>query len=370
MNALWDLAVIGGGVFGTSLAALAAATGKSVGLIEQFTIGSPRATSHGSRNLSVPWVKPGQIEATKFSIEFWQGVSRGNALQSTRQLEVNRPGTAVEQTVQQLQAHGASYRLLTSSGLTTVTPHLRFGEGAEGLLVEGHGWVASNNLLTLLAEHAAQLGAAIHEHTETTEIHPQGDYVRVHTKRGVFVAKHLVVAAGPWATRSLVQHAGLAMPLTTTQEQAIYFRGASGPQFAPCEFPFVEDASRTAPGYYIIPDVDGQGIKIGATGLGPTFEFDGSPLVADPKRTEAVIAYAQATLMLDTTEQTLQPCAYTVLAPKYQVQVTRSSTMHNVLAILGCSGSGFKLGPAAAEVALAAIDDRTPRFAGGESFVS
>lgn len=370
MSALWDLAVIGGGVFGTSVAALASAAGKTVGLIEQFTIGSPRATSHGSRNLSVPWVKPGQIEATMFSIDFWKGISRGNALQSTRQLEVNRPGTAVEQTVRQLQAHGASYRLLTSSGLSTVTPQLRFGEGAEGLLVEGHGWVANSNLLALLAQYASQLGAAIHEHTETTEIFSDGDSVRIHTKRGVFVAKHLVIAAGPWATRGLVQNGGFAIPLTTTQEQAIYFRGASGPQFAPGEFPFVEDASRTTPGYYIIPDVDGQGIKIGAKGLGPTFEFDGSPLVADDKRTEAVIAYAQATLMIDTTEQTLQPCAYTVLAPKYQAQFTRSSTLRNVYAILGCSGSGFKLGPAVAEVALAAIDDRTPRFAGGESFVS
>ena len=178
-----------------------------------------------------------------------------------------------------------------------------------------------------------------------------------------------MIAAGPWTTQRLAQNAGFALPLTTTQEQAIYFRSASGPQYAPASFPFVEDASRATPGYYIIPDVDGQGIKIGAKGFGPAFPFEGEPLTADPARTEAVLAYAKATLVADTTERTVQPCTYSVLAPKYQVQVVRSSTMPRVFAILGCSGSGFKLGPAAAEVALATIESREPRFAGGESFV-
>ncbi len=375
IGSLWDLVVIGGGIFGSALAKAAADAGKQVCLTEQFQIGTNRGTSYGSRNLSVPWIKPGQIEATKFAIEFWRKLvhdASNGALHATSQLEVYRRGAQVNQSVSQLELHQTKYQLLETDLLRGRFPQLRFIDDAEGLQVDGYGWVGNGpSLVKAVAQAAADRGATVKEQTAVTMVRAQGDYIVIQTTHGALVSRKVVFAVGPWATMPLLKSVGIDLPLVTTQEQAIHFHNAGDRRFAPPEFPFVEDSSRGAPGVYIIPDVDGEGIKIGMKGLGPTFPFAGEPFEEAPARAEAIREYARQALPVDSSNERLLPCCYTVLAPAYQAVLARSKDpqLPNVFAITGDSGSGFKLGPALAEVTLATLDGRNAAFAGGESFI-
>lgn len=354
-----DVIVVGGGVYGCAAAWAYARRGRRVVLLERQTVASGAGTSHGSRNLGVPWAKPPLIPAARFALSLWREVERaanGPLLRWTGHLDVaaaEAPGRdALEST---LTSYGAGFERLSgrqvSERFAVSTP-----PDADAFYLPGESAVGrGESLMRALVEEAVRHGANVHEQTIVTSIAKRGSGLIVETDRGTHRAAEVILAIGPRAAGDLFPRVGIRIEPYVTAEQVVYLRGAGAHR--PKTFPMIEDTSLGAPGFYVIPEVEGAALKVGQKGTGPRTAFTGLPGTLDEDRTRRILDYARRLLGDPCDVMTAEPCFYTLLAPRFHTVVIPSSddTLTGVFAITGCSGSGFKLAPAVA-LALASRD--------------
>jgi sarcosine oxidase len=194
------------------------------------------------------------------------------------------------------------------------------------------------------ARLAAAAGADLRPDTRVTAIEPADDVVEVVTDRGERLrAPVAVVAVGPW-TPSLLEGAGIELPLRPTSEQATYFE-----QNSPAPLPTMIDWRPEHPNPpYVVPDPfaptaspDTGHLKVGLHMSGPTVDPDRPPAEPALERIERVRSYVEATIRDVRPTGRTDTCLYTI-APDEDLVLDRVGPL--VIAS-PCSGQGFKFVP-------------------------
>jgi sarcosine oxidase len=208
---------------GTATAWAAARRGLSVVLLEQFALGHPRGSSHGSaRIVRRAYLDPLYVRLTGEAVPLWRRLEAesGRALvRGTGGIDHGRRRDP-EGIARVLDAAGVDHELLDAGTASDRWPGMVFDGPV--LWHPQAGTVDAALAVAAAAETAVRLGAVVVENTAVLDLDVAEDDVRVVTSRGDVRARRVVVAAGAWAEQLLRGHVPLPR-LTVSQQQVFHF---------------------------------------------------------------------------------------------------------------------------------------------------
>lgn len=352
-----DTIIIGGGAMGSAAAWQLASRGTRVTLLERFSPGHARGSSHGaSRNFSVGYSDPAYVAMLVEARRLW------------RELEAEADVALLD--LVGIVNHGANPNYdAMHAALTAVDIPSEFLPTAEaerrwpGIRFDGRvlhmpeaGRLNADASVDALQAMARARGAEILHNTPAIRLDVIGDdLVRVTTDDQIFEARRAIVTVGAWTSKLLGDTVSLP-PLVVTDAQ-------------PAHFP-VLDPDMEWPGFNHVPNPDdrsydywtapiyglltpGEGVKVGWHGSGPVVDPDSRDYSAEPVQLEALARYAHEWLPgVDAREFSFVNCTSTTTPDSNFV--LKSSGPVTVGA--GFSGHGFKFTPAIGRI-LADLSD-------------
>lgn len=327
-----DVAVVGGGVMGTSTAWALARDGFDVTLVEQFAIGHKRGSSHGaSRIFRLSYPDARYVEMAQAALPLWRELERDaneTLMTTTGGLDT---GKTLGEHVGALDACGAAFEMIDGAEVARRWPMVNVRPEEPVLFQPDAGIVAADRTVAAFARLAGAAGARVVEDTRVAGIEELGDAVRLVTSAGEIVAGVAVVTAGAWAA-ALLATAGIALDTTPTRETVAFFEiGSPTP-------PTIVDWG--SPSVYGLSS-PGQGIKVGEHIAGPVVDPDetGAPDRASVERLERWVAarYAGAAAR----PHHVETCLYTNTVDQHFVLERHG----RIVVGSPCSGHGFKFAP-------------------------
>ena len=332
-----DVIVIGGGAVGSAAALSLTRAGRKVLLLERFWPGHDRGGSHGAtRIFRLVYDEPDYVRLAQRALSLWRELeAESGARLLTTTGAIDHGEFPLDERKALLSEHEIPFEVLNASqarerwpGLAFETPVLHQPDG--GRL---HADTAVNTLQRL----AIGGGARVHFGQTVTGISVTGESVEVRTRDDVLTARHVVVAAGPWAPTLLRD----LPPLTVTQEQPTHFAvhtDLDWPSFVHWRPGLPDTYGLFAPG---------EGVKVGFHGTGPVVDPDGRDFTAREDGLRALGEYVKRWLPGADPDR-LEPvsCLYDNTAGDDFV----IDRVGPVTVATGFSGHGFKFVPAIGEL--------------------
>ena len=346
------MAVVGAGVAGLAAARALARSGRSVLVLEQFELGHPRGSSHGtSRIFRLAYEDPDYVAMAKAALALWRELedeSGEELLITTGALDV---GGNLPVLRDALEANGVAADILDREEVGRRFPGLHLPEGE--VLFQADGGIARpDRTHAALRRSILAHGGEIRDRTPVREIVPGDDGVRIETDAGDLAAGAAVVAAGSWSPR-LLAPLGIELLVTVTRETVVHFRLGSL-NGLPTLIDRTLSPLATDRELYGLPS-PGIGLKAGVHRAGrPTDpDSEGEP---DPDVVEAAGAWARERYDgVDPKPALVETCLYTT-TPDERFVLRRHG---RVVVCSACSGHGFKftpeIGRRTAELAKAAL---------------
>ena len=272
---IFDVAIIGAGVQGLSAAWQVASRGRSVVVLERFFAGHQRGSSHGrTRILRSIYSEPAytRLMAVATSVD-WPALEKA-AQKSLRKPAdscfFGPPGELYEAYEGQMRGR-AGVEILSAAEGAKRFPQFDWAGMAGGIQEAASAVILAEATLKALTQLAVQEGAVVRYGCSVADIDRFADgpvilQVESSTGHEVVHADRLVVAAGAW-TAELFGPLGRELSVARQQVGFFSIEGQSQPLSAQ-DFPVwaylghIEDAF-----YYGLPDVGGQGLKVGRHGI-------------------------------------------------------------------------------------------------------
>lgn len=362
MPTVCDCLVIGvGGVGSAALWHLAARGVRTVG-IERFGVAHDRGSSHGETRVirQAYFEHPDYVPLLRSAYGLWDDLAAESGRPLFRRCGLVLSGRPESEVLAgsrlAAERHGVPVEYLDHAAATARFPRFRFPEGHEVLFEPGAGYLLVEESIRAHVESAARLGAELRTGETVTAWSADSRGVSVRTDRDEYVAKAVVVTAGPWAAALLRD---LDVPLTVLRK-VVTWHPLAAPVHAPDDgMPaYLFDLDGRC--FYGFPSLDGRTVKVA--------EHSGGERVADPATVDRSLRAVDATALgefVTTTLPGVNPrperhsvCLYT-MSPDGHFLVGRFPGAPVAFAA-GLSGHGFKfasvLGGALADLAL---DGRT-----------
>ena len=347
-----DVLVIGAGSFGAWTAWHLRRVGLSVALVDAFGAGHSRASSGGESRI----IRNGYGDRALYSrwahasLPRWKDLlaeaGRPHLFRETGVLWLGRAGDPhVAATTAILAELGVPAERLARAEVEARYPQLDAAGIAEGVLEPRSGVLLARRAVRTVVEQAQRLGvdyrvAAV----DPPRLAARAGAAEVRLGDGTRLsAGTLVFACGPWLPRLFPEVLG---PLLRVTRQEVFFFGAPAGdrRFVPDVLPAWIDFPG---GAYGLPDVEGRGVKIGLTALGPPFDPDrgdrdpsADGLAAARRIVAGRLPGLGAAPLLEA-----RVCQY-ANTPSGDLLLDRHPAHANVWLAGGGSGHGFKLGPA------------------------
>ncbi|HEY0646278.1 MAG TPA: FAD-dependent oxidoreductase [Phenylobacterium sp.] len=269
--AVYDVAVIGAGVFGVWTAWHLAKRGASVAVVDAYGVGHARASSGGeSRVIRLSYGgDPIYSPMARESLDAWAEVSargREPILHLTGVLWFSPATDAyMAKSVDWLAANKVEHRRMDLAGLRAAYPQVVFRDGESGFVETKSGaLIAGRGVRAVLADAGleARLLKAGPPEPDAGGVYAVGPDLR---------ARHLIYACGPWLPKVFPQVLGGR--ITPTRQEVYHFGAAPGDlRFSAPALPVWADFNGGEL-VYGMPDLEGQGFKIA---------FDPHGAVVDP----------------------------------------------------------------------------------------
>jgi sarcosine oxidase len=234
--------VIGcGGIGSAALYWLARQSGGNVLGLEQYRLGHSLGGSHDhSRIIRLSYHAPEYAALAPHTYIAWRELENESGLKLIHQTggiqfgpheldEVSKYATSMSQL-------GVPFEQLSQGEATRRFPQFRFHDSDQILFQASDGFIDPRLANAAHISLARARGATIMEDTPVEGVEATGKGVVVHTSRGRFTARSLVVTAGAW-TNQILKWLGMQLPLTVTEEQVTYFATPHLREFSPDRFP-------------------------------------------------------------------------------------------------------------------------------------
>ncbi|MFI6735399.1 N-methyl-L-tryptophan oxidase [Nonomuraea sp. NPDC050451] len=264
-----DVIVIGLGAMGSMTAWQAAARGASVVGIEQFPLAHSRGSSHGGSRIYRQILFEGKeyVPLARRTLDLVRGLERESGASlftpSGGIVVGTRGGPLIEDALASATAGEVTYEYLEPDELGKRFPqHAAFDDDV-AVYEPGAGVLHPEACVTAAAEAARRAGARIHAESPVRALHVADGHVEVVTGEETFTARRVVLASGAWGLDLLP---GVELPLRTQRSCLAWFKARQDQgDYRPDSFPVFVRESRDLDGWGI-PDVDGQGVKVGVGG--------------------------------------------------------------------------------------------------------
>lgn len=327
--------------------------------LDRFPPGHGHGSSHGQTRLirQAYWELPAYVPLLKRAYQLWEELSErcGQKLyHEVGMLQVgSRAGQVLSGTLASAKLHDLELEEISAAELSDRFPGFQCLDSMAAVFERRAGYLLVEECTRAYAAEAQQAGAELLIGETVHEWSANGGTVTVRTDRETYVAKHLVITAGPWASQFL---GDLGIPLVVTRKPLYWFE-TSGSEYR---------ADQGSPGFiyetpignfYGFPVIDDFGLKV-AEHFGGAIVTD--PLAVgreeDPVETGRLLDFLQGYLPGVSSKRTrLEVCLYT-LSPDRNFLVDRHPDHGNVAFAAGLSGHGYKfasiLGEILADLAL------------------
>lgn len=369
-GAAYDIIVIGAGGVGSAAAYHCARDGKRVLLLEQFTVGHTRGSSHGgSRIIRYTHNKLEHADQMPETFDLWFELERESGaklLTMTGGLYLAPEGEPwLTKAVEILQELNFSHTVLRDEAFQRAYPQFNLPNDWIGVEQENSGILAASRSVAVMVSQAVKHGATVRELSPVAGITPEADGVVVRMESGeTFNAKKVIICAGPWASRFLGKMVEYAVPLRVTPQQVAYFRVTDPALFSIGRFPlFIVTHD---PHFYGFPIHERPGtIKISLENLEGVVNPD-DPREIDQnllaRLSEVVGDYMRG---VETTPVHVEACLYTE-TPTRDFIIDRHPDYPQIVFGAGFSGRGFKhtiaVGRLLADLAQSDAGDYSSRF--------
>jgi sarcosine oxidase len=270
--AVFDVAVIGAGVFGAWSAWSLTKQGARVALVDAYGAGHARASSGGeSRIIRVSYGgDPIYSAMAEASLPMWAALSdrqgRLPILHRTGVLWVSpADDDYMGRSLAWLQDRGLAHEAFDRAGLTARFPQMTFRDGEAGFLETASGaLIAGRGVRAVVADAGLQVVVAqAGPPVRVDDVYEVADGVRART---------LVYACGPWLPALFPDLLGGR--ITPTRQEVYHFGARAGDtRFAPPALPVWADFN-AGDLVYGMPDLEGQGFKFAHDVHGPTVDPD------------------------------------------------------------------------------------------------
>jgi sarcosine oxidase len=339
--------VLGAGAMGSATAYQLAKRGEPVLLVEQFSLGHDRGSSHGAARITRhSYADPVYARLMPQSFAAWR-MLEADAGES---LYLRTGGVSfgpsdvpyVGQVASSLAGLGVAHRRMRGEKWNAAQPAFRLPADFDVVFEPDAGMLKAARALAVEVELARRLGPDTHilENTPVHRIDLEAGQPTLITNAGAIEADRLIVTAGAWTGR-LVLH--LANRLQPTRQSVFYFRPSDPEPFSIGRMPvFIFKGPGDLDAFYGMPSGLGLGVKVARHG-GPD---------VDPDRSDRMVNEADAAPVRDFLRQCLpsladvpidktEVCLYT-MAPGDHFQVGLLPGRTDVVVASPCSGHGFK----------------------------
>ncbi|MGH2467750.1 MAG: N-methyl-L-tryptophan oxidase [Candidatus Limnocylindrales bacterium] len=360
----FDAIVVGVGGMGSSAAWALARRGARVLGLDRAGIPNAQGSSHGvNRIIRLAYAEdPRYVPLLRRAYALWREtelLSGERLLYVTGGLDAGpADGATVTGALESARRHAIPYELLDGEGLRARFPAFALPDGTAAVYQADAGFVLSERAIATYAGLAMGAGAELHGHEPVAGWQAEAEDVAVHTARGTYRARHLIVTAGAWAPKLIPAFAGLAVP---ERQVLIWTQPRDPAPFALGRFPvFIIEAPEGR--FYGFPPFGVPGVKVGlyhhrAERVDPD-DWDRAALEPEDERLlragieRYVPAAAGPTL-------SLQTCMFTN-SPDEHFLIGLLPDQPQVAVAAGFSGHGFKFASVVGEIlAELALDGRS-----------
>lgn len=265
MRYRYELIVVGGGVFGLSIAREAGRRGRSTLVVERRTIPNPIAASYGpSRKIRSTYLEPHYARLAREAMVAWRGLEQevgaelyvpaGNLSFSAFD---NQP--RLDQLEAVARQVGSSVRRLDERQVRAEFPQLRGVR--RGLFETEAGFLRATACVEALRALAERQAVAFATGQEVSAIEPAGSDLVVRTAAASFQGERVVLAGGGWSGKVLPE---LQRALWQCPQGILYLEDAPSAFRRPAFAPF----SCADNGFYGFPAEECVGLKVAEHVLG------------------------------------------------------------------------------------------------------
>ncbi|HEX9687816.1 MAG TPA: FAD-dependent oxidoreductase [Thermoanaerobaculia bacterium] len=356
---VYDVAVVGAGVFGAWIAYRLRQAGRRVALLDAYGPGNARSTSGGQTRV----IRMGYGEQEIYtrwsmrSLDLWKSL-----LRQADRLSLFQPAGVLwmargedpltTKTVATLQRLGIRHERLGRSELERRWPQIDFGPNTWAIHEPRSGFLAAFHAVQAVVQIAMAGGV---EYLQEAVVPPadKGRLGSVATRSGKTVqAGTFVFACGPWLPKLFPDLLGER--IFPTRQEVFYFGPPPGDaRFRSPAMPVWVDFAEEI---YGVPDFKGRGFKVAPDRHGPAFDPDTGARVVTPETLATVREFVARRFpgLKDAPVVSSEVCQYENTS-NGDFLIDRHPERDNVWLVGGGSGHGFKHGPAVGEYVAAHI---------------
>jgi len=357
---LYDVAVIGAGVFGAWTAHHLRQAGQRVLLLDAYGAANSRASSGGESRIIRMGYGADEIytRSAMRSLILWRQFCQqtGQPLfHQTGVLWIAAEGDPyTENTRQTLAKCGAHFEVIGPANLKSQYPQMEFAPDTWGIFEPESGALMARRAVQAVVADAVRLGVAFLREAAAAP-RGTGSLAAVHTSTGGTIrAGAFVFAGGPWLPKVFPDL--LAKRIVPTRQEAFFFGTPPGdPRFFPPAMPAWIDFSDPC-GPYGFPDLENRGVKIALDRHGPPIDPDTADRVSSPDALAAArdVLGQRLPALRGAPLVEARVCQYENTS-NGDFLIDRHPDFANVWLVGGGSGHGFKHGPAVGEYIAARI---------------
>ena len=369
---IFDVAVIGAGVFGAWTAYQMQSTGAEVVLVDAYGPGNSRASSGGESRMIRMGYGPDEIytRMAQHSLKLWQELfdrcGTPHLFQRTGILWLAQENDAYcEATLETLHQCQVRYERLERAELARRYPQLNLDQISWGILEQDSGVLLARQAVQAVVMQALKAGVSYLNEAVAPD-NPQSavsnqQSVKTASGKEIF-ARQFVFACGPWLPK--IFPALLSDLIHVTRQEVFFFGVPEGDdRFGPERLPAWIDFGDLV---YGLPNLENRGYKLAIDAHGPMFDPDSGDRIVSTEGLIATRDYLKRRVpeLANAPVTETRVCQYENTS-NGDFLIDRHPELGNVWLAGGGSGHGFKHGPAVGEHVAALVSGNAqvePRF--------
>ena len=363
MAMTYDVIVVGLGAMGSAAACHLARRGMRVLGLDRFSPPHAFGSSHGETRIirEAYFEHPVYVPMVQRAYELWRDLEKETGttlLRETGGVMIGRPDSdLVKGARHSAELHGLRHEMLTAGEVRERFPALHPERDMVAVWEPRAGVLLTDSCISAHLAQAQRYGAELHYEEPMLRWEVEGDDIRVHTSRGEYRARQLIVTAGASISAFFPD-----LPLRIERQVLFWFDHASASEmFTPERCPvhlWQFDGRRF---FYGFPNL-GNGVKVAFHHGGEITTVDTVRREVAPEEVENIRSSMRRFLpAANGTLRATTVCVYTN-APDEHFLIDSHPAYPQVRIVSACSGHGFKFSPVIGEILADHAQGKPPRF--------